>query len=291
MLTYRMLNRPDDAPLKTISEPSAGNHHVLKKIPPFEIYPEPKPAQIPDHAAPESRVFDPRPMVAIVIDDIGYDSKMAARFMNLGVALSFSLLPRSPFQQEIAESLAENGLEVMLHLPLEPHHTPDVNLGMDVLLTSSTPDELIDLVIADLDAVPHITGVNNHMGSKMTENMDLMRAIFSVLKMRGLFFLDSRTTHKSICKTAAGHVGIRFAERDVFLDHILKRDFIRAQLSALIARATAQGSAVEIAHPHEMTFQVLKAMLPELTQKADLVPVSAIVATASPPPATGSNGG
>lgn len=224
-------------------------------------------------------------MVAIVIDDIGFDREIVDRFLNLGVELTFSLLPHSPFQKEIAESLFEKGFDVMLHLPLEPHHSPAVNLGMDALLNDMGPDALVEGLNENLDAVSHIKGVNNHMGSKMTEDVDLMRLIFSVLKTRGLFFLDSRTTRRSICKIAAAHVGIRFVERDVFLDHFLERGFIRSQFNALIALATKRGSAIGIAHPHEITFKTLSEMLPELIEKTDLVPISVLVAAVNRLPA------
>jgi hypothetical protein len=220
--------------------------------------------------------------VAIVIDDVGWDKKMVYRFLNLGVELSFSLLPHSPFQKEIAETLFAKGFDLMLHLPMEPHEYTTFDPGMDVLLTPMKPDAFVGQLIGNLDAVSHIKGVNNHMGSKMTENMDLMLLIFSVFKERGLFFLDSRTTHKSICNKAADQLGLRFVQRDIFLDHILTRKFILSQVDALVEKAIAQGLAIGIAHPHEITFQTLSDILPALSEKVDLVPISTIVEAANP---------
>jgi polysaccharide deacetylase 2 family uncharacterized protein YibQ len=277
-----MLMRGGDPLSKATADPIASNYRVTFKVPPYEIYPTQGPAQEPTRFEPKINLPDTNPKVAIVIDDVGYDKKMAYRFLNLGVELSFSLLPHSPFQKEITEALFAKGFDVMLHLPMEPHEYTTFDPGMDVLLTPMRPDAFVGQLIGNLDAVSHIKGVNNHMGSKMTENMDLMLLIFSVLKERGLFFLDSRTTRKSICNKAADQLGLRFVQRDIFLDHIPTREFILSQVDALVEKATAQGLAIGIAHPYEITFQTLNDILPALTQKVDIVPISTIVEAANP---------
>ncbi len=277
-----MLMRGGDPLSQATADPIASNYRVTFKVPLYEIYPKQDPAQEPTRLEPKINLPDTHPKVAIVIDDVGYDKKMAYRFLNLGVELSFSLLPHSPFQKEITEILFAKGFDVMLHLPMEPHEYTTFDPGMDVLLTPMKPDAFVGQLIGNLDAVSHIKGINNHMGSKMTENMDLMRLIFSVLKERGLFFMDSRTTRKSICKKAADRLGLRFVQRDVFLDHILTREFILSQVDVLVEKAIAQGLAIGIAHPHEITFQTLNDILPALTQKVDLVPISTIVEATNP---------
>jgi polysaccharide deacetylase 2 family uncharacterized protein YibQ len=274
--------RGGDSLSKVAAESIASNSRVTFKVPLYEIYPKQDPAQEPTRFEPKINLPDTHPKVAIVIDDVGWDKKMVYRFLNLGVELSFSLLPHSPFQKEIAETLFAKGFDLMLHLPMEPHEYTTFDPGMDVLLTPMKPDAFVGQLIGNLDAVSHIKGVNNHMGSKMTENMDLMLLIFSVFKERGLFFLDSRTTHKSICNKAADQLGLRFVQRDIFLDHILTRKFILSQVDALVEKAIAQGLAIGIAHPHEITFQTLSDILPALSEKVDLVPISTIVEAANP---------
>ncbi len=270
-------------PLSTaVAAPVAGNYRVTFEIPPYEIYPDHEPDQKPIRSKPNTNILHTRPKVAIIIDDVGWDKKIVERFLDLGVEFSFSLLPHSPFQKELAEVLFAKGFDIMLHLPMEPHQSEKFNPGTDVLLTSMRPDAFIGQLIENLDSVSYIKGVNNHMGSKMTENTDLMRLIFSVLKGRGLFFLDSLTTNKSICKKAADQLGLRFVKRDIFLDHIVNRKFILSQIDALIEQAVAQGMAIGIAHPHEITFQTLRDILPTLIQKVDLVPILTIVAAANP---------
>ena len=127
-----------------------------------------------------------------------------------------------------------------------------------------TPDELIRQLEKDLDAVPFIKGVNNHMGSKMTAESSQIYQIFSILKKRNLFFIDSRTTADSLCKPSARLFQIPFSERDVFLDHLQEAQFIRNQLKELVRLAQQNGHAVGIGHPHLITYQILKEMLPDL---------------------------
>jgi hypothetical protein len=165
----------------------------------------------------------------------------------------------------------------MLHLPMEPVEYPDVNPGPGTLLTSMTPDQLTRQLEKDLDAVPFITGVNNHMGSKMTAESSQMYQIFSILKKRGLYFVDSRTTAETLCKPSARLFQLPFAQRDVFLDHLMEVEFIRKQLKELVRIAQRNGYAVGIGHPHSLTYQVLQEMLPDLQKKIRLVPVSEIV--------------
>ncbi len=245
--------------------------------PAFEIYPDEKipiekPVGIPE--IPPKIKF---PRVAIIIDDLGYDEKIAEKFLELDVAFTFSILPFSPFQQKIARRAHEKGLEVMLHLPMEPVEYPSVNPGPGTLLTTMSPDELLDQLEKDLDTLPSIKGVNNHMGSKLTAESNQLYQIFSILKKRGLFFIDSRTTPKTLCKPSARMFKVPFAQRDVFIDHQPQPEFIRKQIKALIEIALHHGQAVGIAHPHLTTYRVLKEMLPELKEKVQFVPASDIV--------------
>ena len=247
------------------------------KIPPYEIYP---PKEIPIEKPPLKKPLkDPKqlPQVAIIIDDLGYDKKIARKLSQLNGGITFSILPHSPYQESIARLAQKNGLSTMLHLPMEPFEYPNINPGPGTLLTSMTPDQLIRQLEENLASVPHITGVNNHMGSKMTAESSQMYQIFSVLKKRNLFFIDSRTSDKSLCKPSARLFQIPFAQRDVFLDHSQDPDFIRKQIRELIRIAQRNGQAVGIGHPHTITYEILQEMMPELEKKVKLVPASAIV--------------
>lgn len=237
-----------------------------------------KPAPVVKPAVPV--IPHPRPKVAIIIDDIGYDRAMAKKFLSLDTVLTFSVLPYSPFQTSILKAARSRGWETMLHLPMEPDEYPRIDPGPGALLTRMTPDELILQLNRDIDAVPGIKGVNNHMGSKMTTVSTQMYQVFSVLKKRGLYFVDSRTCNHTICKPSARMLQIPFAERDVFIDHLQTPTFIRAQLKELVHTAKKHGHAIGIAHPHPETYKTLREMLPQIQQQVHLVPVSALVPAA-----------
>jgi hypothetical protein len=260
------------SPVKSVP----ATQQTIAKSPTFEIYPSKK---IPSVKKPLKSTTSTkhRPLVAIIIDDLGYDKKIAIKFSKLNAVLTFSILPHSPFQKTIAHLSKEKGFDIMLHLPMEPVEYPDVNPGPGTLLTSMTPDQLTRQLENDLDAVPFIKGVNNHMGSKMTAASSQMYQVFSILKKRGLYFVDSRTTAETLCKPSARLFQIPFAQRDVFLDHVATVEFIRKQLNELVRIAQRNGYAVGIGHPHSLTYQVLREMLPELQKKVRLVPASEIV--------------
>ena len=252
------------------------------KTPKFEIYPKEEIHSAKSIIKPIAPRQKKMAKVAIIIDDIGYDDVIAEKFIKLDSALTISVLPYSPFQQKIIETARKNGIETMLHLPMEPVEYPMVNPGPGVLLTSMTPDQLIHCLNEDIDTMSRdtilfIKGVNNHMGSKMTADSTKMNQIFSILKKRGLFFIDSRTTSKTLCKSSAHLLQVPFAERNVFIDHIQDPDFIRNQINRLINIAIKQGRAIGIAHPHTETYDELKKMLPDLKKKVQIVPASELV--------------
>jgi polysaccharide deacetylase 2 family uncharacterized protein YibQ len=245
--------------------------------PTFEIYPKvDKPVEKP-LSKPIVPPDEQLPKVAIIIDDLGYDRKIADKFLELDVALTFSILPFSPFQNKITRRAHEKGVEVMLHMPMEPKEYPGVNPGPGTLLANMSPDQLISQLEKNLDTMPDVKGINNHMGSRLTAESDQLNQIFSILKKRGLFFVDSRTTADTLCKPSARMFKVPFAERDVFLDHHQQPEFIRKQIIKLIEAAQRRGEAVGIAHPYSTTYTVLKEMLPELKRNVRVVPASRVV--------------
>jgi polysaccharide deacetylase 2 family uncharacterized protein YibQ len=251
-----------------------------RTIPPvFEIYPpieQKATSQTREESAHPTRT-EKLPRVAIIIDDIGYDQQIAEKFIDLNTAITLAILPNSPHQRLIVRKARERGLELMLHLPMEPLEYPSVNPGPGALLTTMSPDMLIRQLNDDLDAVPYIKGINNHMGSKMTASSDQMNQIFSSIKKRDLFFIDSRTTSDSRVRSSARLFQIPYAERDIFLDHVQEPEAIRRQFRLLQQKAVDTGQALAIGHPHALTLQILREELPEIQKKITIVPASSVV--------------
>ncbi len=218
------------------------------------------------------------PKVAIVIDDLGYDGKLARKFLKIEGPLSFSVLPHGTFSKSIARRIYNAGQELLLHLPMEPTGYPGVNPGVGALMVEMTDVEIVQTLKENLDAFPYVKGVNNHMGSKFCQDERKLRPVMLELNTRGLFFLDSRTTSKTKAYTVAQELDVPSAERNVFLDNIQNPRSIRAQLSRLIELARLRGGAIGIAHPHEVTLEVLRQEIPKLSKKGvELVPVSQLV--------------
>lgn len=244
--------------------------------PTYEVYPKKNLPPKPITKLPQLPGDHP-PLVAIVIDDIGYDRQIANRMLAIKAPLTFSVLPHGPFSRQFAAEARSKGHEIMLHLPMEPREFPDINPGPGALLTQMSPDELIGQLNSNLDIFPGLKGVNNHMGSGISTSPEHMRQIFSILKKRSLYYIDSRTTAETVAKASAQLLKLPFVERDIFIDHFEDEKFIHSQLNKLIQRAQEQGYAIGIGHPHDITHRMLAKFLPILKEKVELVPASMVV--------------
>ncbi|MFZ0613351.1 MAG: divergent polysaccharide deacetylase family protein [Desulfobacterales bacterium] len=275
VLTHYILikTRPSTGPLPPPVKPAPKPVVGLR---PFEVFPkEDRPPAVP---LPKPRpAEDARPKVAIIIDDLGYDRRIAKKFLDLDRGLTFSVLPHTPHTQSIAAAILKKGGELMLHLPMEPLEYPAVDPGPGALLSSMSADELLAQLRDDLDDVPGIKGINNHMGSKLTAEAARLYQVFSVLKQEGLFFIDSRSTGATVGRASARLFQLPFAERDVFIDHVQDPDFMRDQIKDLIQTAQKNGEAIGIAHPSKTTLRILEEMLPLLKKEVQLVPASHLV--------------
>lgn len=245
--------------------------------PVYELYPEAPDAPPPPVAG--HRLGHRAPRVAIIIDDIGFDAALAEAFLALEIPLTFSLLPHAPHRLDLARRAADAGVELMLHLPMEPLEYPRVSPGPEALLSSHSGDRLAERLSAALSRLPQVRGVNNHMGSRLTGLPAPIHRVLSVLRERDLYFVDSVTRPGSVCRAVARRLQIPFADRDVFLDHDLRSAAIDRQIERLIRTARAYGQAVGIGHPHGVTLDALEKARSRLMEQVQLVPASRIVQT------------
>jgi len=212
--------------------------------------------------------------VAIIIDDMGYSLKAINDICSLKKPLTVSILPYSPLAKETARIAYQNKLEVMLHLPLESVNNRQGNNIEGIIHSRMSKEEIIKTVEAGLDQVPYVAGVNNHMGSRITANKILMSIILEPFKERNLYFVDSRTTSRSIAYKVAQTMGIPSVYRHVFLDGENNEDYIKGKMIELFRLAQKKGKAVGICHPTEKTMRVLKKNF-HLLEKYNLEPVFA----------------
>ena len=210
------------------------------------------------------------PMVAIIIDDMGYHKKIGNELLALPLNLTFSFLAAAPFTPDLEEKAFQTGRVVFLHLPMEPK-SKEWDAGPGALLSGQSKEEQAALFQQNFLAVPHAVGVNNHMGSLYTENREAMESLMSLLAEQELFFVDSFTSSASKAMLAAQEAGIPTARRHIFLDNVHSQDKVCAQLKKLVARAEEKGYAIGIGHPNDATLSALTNCRDRLMKRVRLV--------------------
>ena len=221
----------------------------------------------------------PRGQVALIMDDMGNSLETLDEIIALGRPITVSILPYGAHAAETARIARENGLEVLLHLPLESVNNHEAMADTEgLIMAMMTEPAIVAAFEASYDRVPFAAGTNNHMGSRFTVDRDLMRMLLKPIKERGLFFVDSRTTPKTVALEEARKMGVPAAQRDVFLDADEDRRRIRGRLIELLQKARKKGRAVGICHPFPETLAVLKSSLFLLdSYNLEAVPVSRLV--------------
>jgi polysaccharide deacetylase 2 family uncharacterized protein YibQ len=251
---------PPPNPVKTPARPAAGET-------PLPAEPE---TEVAKPGGPE-----PAGRVALVIDDLGRDLTELATLKGLGIPLSYAVLPFEAETAPVVAALRQEHAEILCHLPMEPENDRLHDPGPGALRLGMSESELRDLTAAALAAVPGATGVNNHMGSGLSADPRSMRSILGVLAAKNLFFLDSRTSARSVGYRVASALGIPAAERHVFLDDDERPEAVEAQFARLLTLARSKGAAIAIGHPHPATLEILAREVPKAREAGfQFVPVS-----------------
>jgi hypothetical protein len=225
-------------------------------------------AKKPTPAPPKARN-----KIALIVDDMGYSLDAIREICSLNKSLTVAILPFSPLGKETAHIAQQNHLQVILHLPLESlNNTYDNNNTQGIIHTGMSQEEIAQTIQLSLSQIPFIVGVNTHMGSKITSDREMMHAILAQLQGKELYFIDSRTTARSVAFDIAQEMSIPSGYRQVFLDSEINKDFIKSQLIELFQLAQTKGKAIGICHPSQETLDVLKENL-HLAQEYDIEPV------------------
>jgi hypothetical protein len=203
--------------------------------------------------------------LAIVIDDFGYqDRSLIAGFCAILQPITFSIFPQEKETTWTAEQAIKCGHGVMVHLPMEPIDYPARDPGPNAIFTDYAPERIQKLAQDALRSVPGAHGVNNHMGSRATEDARAMTAVMAVVKAHGFYFIDSVTSRLSIAYDLAQKSGIRSARNAMFLDQDEDTDAVVKRLYALARRARVEGTVVGIGHAKQGTLKALQQVLPQL---------------------------
>lgn len=203
--------------------------------------------------------------VAIIIDDFGNNLRNVDEFCNMGIPITFAVLPYLKYSKQISNQAVGAGQAVILHLPMENQR--GINPGPGTLKIDMKRDELLKEFRMDLSFVPGAEGLNNHEGSLATENEEVMTQILSQAKDKGLFFIDSMTSSKSLGLRISGELGVPALRRNVFLDNEDDVDYISGQLDQLADVAFRDGYAVGIGHVRANTFKAISQKYPEMQKR------------------------
>lgn len=208
--------------------------------------------------------------IVLIMDDMGFSYKPLLPIIHLDIPVTFSILPFYPFSQRLAHEGYKAGNDIILHMPMEAKHSYNnqtISREKAVLMTNMTYQEITDTLKKSIHAVPHITGVSNHMGSRFTEDVPAMRAVLELLQSKALFFFDSQTSSKSVGFTLSKEMGIKTSRRDIFLDNERCYDQIVKQIERLAEIAAITGCAIGIGHPYPETIKAITDMVPVLLEQ------------------------
>lgn len=218
------------------------------------------------------------PAISIIIDDLGYRRLDGLRAIELPGPVAYAILPHTPYASRLAGVAFQLDKEVLLHVPMES--TIGKELGPGGLTSGMARREVQAILEAGLASVPHVSGINNHMGSSLTRELPAMGWVMEWMHRNGeLYFVDSVTAADSVALRSAHDAGLHAIARDVFLDPTPDTDTIRRQFQRLIALAREQGTGLAIGHPYPETLQVLRRVLLKPSHYGvELVPVRELIA-------------
>jgi polysaccharide deacetylase 2 family uncharacterized protein YibQ len=204
----------------------------------------PKPANTP--AVTIQKPVENKGTLAFVIDDAGNNLRELEPFLNIPFPVTIAVLPGLPHSAEAARRIRAAGKEVILHQPMEAIGAQ--NPGPGAIYSGMSAEEIRSILKKNIAEVGPVAGMNNHQGSKITMDRQAMETILAFCAENGLYFLDSRTTAETAAPAAARLLGMKIAERDVFIDNEQDRDSMLKYIKTGLERAQRNGKAVMIGH-------------------------------------------
>lgn len=222
---------------------------------------------------PENRKYSGK--LAVIVDDCGYDMSSVRTLLNTGLPLNFAVLPYKPYSSDVLEMIKSDGRVAMLHLPMEPMDRSAMSEGSSTICTDMSKDKILELTRKAINSLPGVSGVNNHQGSKATADSATMTTVLQELRNQDLFFVDSRTSSKSVARDKAVAMGVPTARNDIFLDNSSDVQAIRKQIYKAMDIAEKNGSAIAICHARPNTAKAWSMYAEEIKNTGiELVPIT-----------------
>lgn len=260
---FLFFNKEKNIPKPRVATPTGDVVAPLK--PPTKPYVAPPTVPVKRIAPLKKAVPGSAGKIAFILDDWGYSTRNCKYLQEIKAPIAVAILPNLKHTNDVVACAGAANKNIMLHLPLEPYQNKDKYPDNYLITTTMKPSLVVQILEDSLNKMPSVEGVNNHMGSKATEDAPLMKLIFKRLKKRNLFFVDSMTSpHHSVCGELASQAKLPFAARDVFLDNINTRPEIEKQIASLAQKARKKGYAIAIGHDRTLTLQVIQEQIPVL---------------------------
>tara|TARA_B110000444_G_scaffold261173_1_gene311591 strand:+ start:615 stop:1331 length:717 start_codon:yes stop_codon:yes gene_type:complete len=203
-----------------------------------------------------------QPTIIIIIDDLGHNLELGIKAINLPGQINYAILPHTTNAKTLADAANAANKEVLLHLPMANQQLQP--LGPGGLTIEMKKQDFLKTLRDALKAIPHVRGVNNHMGSQLTTLPKEMKWLMEELAKQNLYFLDSRTSAKTVAAETAQYHGVPSLSRNIFLDNNPELSAIEKQFKKLLRKASKEGIAVGIGHPYTETLNYLEKVLPTL---------------------------
>ncbi len=259
---------PHGIPEYTFEIPQ-GYEDLLPKVqaPPQPAVPDRTPAgKAAKPAAPDKPARAGKGTLIIVIDDVGYNLGQLKPFLELPFPLSIAVLPQVEHSREAAGLIRAAGKEILLHQPMQA--LGGANPGPGFIQPGMSAGEIESIVAKNLDGIPGVSGMNNHMGSAMTRDAEGMRTVLDLAKRRGIYYLDSLTAPDTATAALSRELSMPYWERDVFLDNSGDKQSILKAIDDGKKTAASKGAAVLIGHVWSAELaQTLADVYPQLVEQ------------------------
>ncbi len=249
----------------------AGRENKAKKPENPIITDKPKPQeQEPDVSAYPIQDLPELPSkgkLIFVFDDAGHNLEQLQYFLDLPFPCTIAVLPKLPNSRETARRIRAAGKELILHQPMQALN-PNINPGDGAVKPGMDREEIKKIVASNVEEIGPIAGMNNHEGSLITSDEKAMEAVLELCKEKNIYFLDSRTSSKSVVPQVAKKLNMNIWERAVFLDNKKDKAYMKKQIIEGLEIASQRGEAIMIGHVFTVDLAILlKEMYSDLTQE------------------------
>jgi len=222
------------------------------------------PATPPPAGQDIARIPSAAAKMAIVIDDMGNTIQAASELLEMEVPITIAIMPFRRYTKQVEQMAVAAGVEIMVHMPMQPIDYPHTNCGRGALLLSMSDQQIINTINSVINDISAAKGLNNHMCSAFTQDPQKMAVLMQQLKDKNMYFVDSRTTTATVALDVARAYNVPATKREVFLDNTPSVSAVQSQLRLAVKKAKMQGSILVIGHPYPETIQALRMTIPEI---------------------------